>query len=140
MLNSAMSNNTYKNIFDTVYFRLGYFFIGGTYYAYLTSDSGSAFLYVFPVSPVNVWHHVCAVRPGGSGLDADIYIDGASAATGNDGEPSSFFNLSIGGTGGTGQYWTGIIDEARIYNRLLTAPEITSLYNYTGPINGVNFR
>ncbi len=45
---------------------------------------------------------------------------------------SSGVNLSIGGSIGS-NYFTGKVDETRIYNRALSAGEVTALYNWGGP-------
>lgn len=86
------------------------------------------------VAVVNRWYHVVATYNGTVGY---IYVNGVlenSATDGYNGGGTRY--MFIGGTGGTGSGnhgaygddWNGKIDEVRVYNRALTAAEITSLY------------
>jgi large repetitive protein len=82
------------------------------------------------------WHSVGVVfTRTGNGV---IYVDGAPAAGGSGSitSQSGFVNNSLplrfGVEDQTGQgflYWNGAIDEVRIYNRALSAQEISDLYN-----------
>ncbi|MEZ4156368.1 MAG: LamG domain-containing protein [Candidatus Paceibacterota bacterium] len=77
-----------------------------------------------------VWHHVAGTWDGS---DIKVYIDGVQ-----DGSGSSFSgslrtgqtnNIAIGQlSGGQGNTFNGTIDDARIYNRALSASEIDQLY------------
>jgi glucose/arabinose dehydrogenase/fibronectin type 3 domain-containing protein len=82
--------------------------------------SGSA------ASPVNAWTHV-AITYDGSTLK--LYVNGAvvrsQATTGA--ILSSTNPLWIGGNQPYGEYFLGVIDDAQIYNRALTAAEITTV-------------
>ncbi len=139
-LAAVMSNGQKRSIFDSVYFQEQYFLAAGTYYVLVTSNANNAALVSLVSSPVGVWNHICVVRPGGTGLDVDIYVNGQYQGSGNDGDPNTAFNLSIGGSSTSGFYFNGKIDEARIYNRLLSATEILNLYNSNGPQGSVIFR
>lgn len=76
------------------------------------------------------WYHVVATYDGSIGR---MYINGAldnsnvftHTATANSD------TLVIGGRSGSIDMLDGIIDDVRIYNRALTATEVTSLYNAT---------
>jgi len=74
------------------------------------------------------WYHImCVINQQGIGVTGnDIYIDGADSNAISSGfAPSSYgdsFHI------GTGQF-NGKIDEVRVYNRGLSASEISELYN-----------
>jgi hypothetical protein len=83
---------------------------------------------------LNQWSHICVAV---SGTTSTFYINGVGYAadgpvTGgiiNNGE-----TFAIGQQGsGNNFYFTGTIDDARVYNRALSAAEIEQLYTYTGP-------
>ncbi|QSV44723.1 DUF2341 domain-containing protein [Geobacter benzoatilyticus] len=80
----------------------------------------------------NAWNHVAAVLNGQS---ATIYVNGQSLGTTTlPYLPNlSSINLAIGVLDYPGRYFNGMIDEVRIYNRALTAQEITSRYAATIP-------
>jgi len=75
------------------------------------------------------WHHVAVTRDTDGNVN--FYIDGSPAGTGKSGlGPVSSSPLNIGrhkhATGGPCEYFDGIIDEVRIWNRALSADEIKS--------------
>ncbi|MGA2786622.1 MAG: LamG-like jellyroll fold domain-containing protein [Verrucomicrobiota bacterium] len=75
------------------------------------------------------WHHVAGVYDGTTMF---LYVDGtldvSQPATGSIAQNS--LPLCIGQTANsTGYYFNGLIDEASIYNRALTAAEIQSIYS-----------
>jgi len=96
--------------------------------------------------PFSAWTHVAVTWDGSTtAANAHLYINGVETsysaktdAVGNlvsDASYSYKFSFSS-------RPFDGIMDDARIYNRALSASEITDLYNYTGgttslPINGV---
>jgi hypothetical protein len=74
------------------------------------------------------WHHVAGVYDG---TNMFLYVDGtldvSQPATGLIAQNS--YPLGIGNnTGGSGYYFAGLVDEASIYNRALTASEIQADY------------
>ncbi|MDO8443190.1 MAG: DUF2341 domain-containing protein, partial [bacterium] len=84
---------------------------------------------------VNTWYHVAIVR---SGATATLYLNGVSNgsdtsagdAIGN--HTSALYLGTAAWTPGTAGYGlTGLIDEARIYNRSLSISEISDHYNAT---------
>ncbi len=97
----------------------------------------------------NIWHHYVGVWSGTYGALMDstqlsIYIDGVlvsavySTSVGHGGystdsrhnapfSPSS--NMIIGKHTSWGQYFSGKLDDIAIYNRALSASEVTSIYN-----------
>jgi Concanavalin A-like lectin/glucanases superfamily/Bacterial Ig domain len=80
------------------------------------------------------WHSVAAVLQLGSGVT--FYVDGAAAplVAANITANSSAFPLQFGITSWTpyGNYFTGDMDQLRIYNRALAASEVTALYSSDG--------
>jgi hypothetical protein len=84
----------------------------------------------------NLWTHVCITWSGGSSSsDVTIYMNGSSvAATGTNGAGSAVSDAASGfwignSDNNTARTFDGIIDEVRIYNRELSAPEVKQLYD-----------
>jgi len=78
------------------------------------------------------WHHGCVTRSATSG-DAHLYVDGALVDTGTwvtgslNGNPT----LRIGGFQdglSNGKDFVGLLDDVRVYSRVLTDAEVTALY------------
>src|SRR3989344_4287816 len=78
---------------------------------------------------LNQWYHAVSVIKTTSN-SSGLYIDGALiSSTGNFfGAATSTQTLSIGGNEAASNV-NAVIDDARIYNRVLTAADITELYN-----------
>ncbi|MBI4440733.1 LamG domain-containing protein, partial [Candidatus Woesearchaeota archaeon] len=77
----------------------------------------------------NQWHHALTTYNGSNLL---LYFDGVLIATGSrTGTISAAKELNIGRFGAFGLYFDGPtrIDDLRVYNRTLSATEITNLYN-----------
>jgi hypothetical protein len=79
---------------------------------------------------VGVWQHVVLVRDGQT-RQIRGYKDGALALSSSYANPpgTSSYHLNIGRHAGGGQRFAGLIDEVRIYNRVLSAAEIAALFN-----------
>lgn len=78
------------------------------------------------------WHHVAATK---NGTAINFYIDGASAGSATHGASAVISNgdiLSFGSCGGIAEYFSGALDEVRIYNRALSSSEISDIFNDTG--------
>ncbi len=85
---------------------------------------------------VNTWYHIVAVRIG---LTAKIYINGISQPLTQRGAPggsgttvptSGYGNTTIGRAGSfSGQYFSGQIDDVRVFNYALTPVQVQLLYN-----------
>ena len=75
--------------------------------------------------PANTWSYLTETYDGST---LRLYVNGTQvAATAHTGAISTSTNpLQIGGDSIYGQYFTGMIDEVRIYNRALTATQIQS--------------
>ncbi len=77
---------------------------------------------------VGVWHHIVGVSTGSV---FSFYIDGALAASTNVAVSVTNANYRIGASGPQSNVYPfdGKIDDVRIYNRALSAAEVTQLYN-----------
>jgi len=79
------------------------------------------------------WHHLAVVLAAGSPYTGTLYIDGASAATNTAMtlHPSDLANTANNWIGRSAfaadPYLAGLVDDFRVYNRALTAAEITML-------------
>ena len=84
-------------------------------------------LNVGSVIPYMEWNHVVGTYDGS---EMKIYVDGTltGAQSASGGITTNTNPLSIGYQPGTREYFSGIIDEVRIYNRALTADEIKASY------------
>ena len=81
------------------------------------------------VPSAGVWYHVILTRTGN---DWVFYINGESVKTLSSSQVmrDASANFKIGVFQG-GNYWNGLIDEVRVYNRALSASEISNRYNIT---------
>jgi len=77
--------------------------------------------------PVDNWQHVAATF---NGSNAYLYRNASQVASwsGSGVIPTSGNNVIIGNIAGFSLFFNGAIDEVRIYNRALSAAEITTLY------------
>lgn len=74
------------------------------------------------------WHHLIFSSDGGDNLY--LWMDNvvASAPDTTTGEVGNTSPIGIGSRNGS-QFWTGTMDEVRIYDRLLSASEVATRYN-----------
>jgi Concanavalin A-like lectin/glucanases superfamily len=83
----------------------------------------------------NQWHHIVITVTGANSME--LYINGVKDnATIYDGGAVSMVYafpdpIGIVGQGFSGQFFAGDIDDLKLYNRILTAAEISSLYSFT---------
>ena len=77
--------------------------------------------------PLNTWHHIVGSYQSGSN-QIRLYSDGVLADVGTGGAmTTNSGSLTIGnGPGGT---FKGVVDDIRIYNRVLSGSEVAQLYN-----------
>src|SRR5262249_19613060 len=123
-LSSSWSDVIYKGS-DT------YFLMGTTPQSQLP-DMGGTFastnLYGTSALPLNTWTHLAGTYDGSM---MRFYVNGVQVAsqpqTGT--VPANSGLLSIGGDSTSGQFWTGLIDEVRIYNRAINAVEVQTDMN-----------
>jgi hypothetical protein len=80
----------------------------------------------------DLWYHVAFVKSGDSGANIAFYLNGVADGTASVGSVSTpSGSKKIGRRGDiSSDYINGRIDEVRVYNRALSAAEITALYNY----------
>lgn len=86
------------------------------------------------------WYHLAAVRTAGT---TQLYVNGVASGSTSASTPySPIFWASVGcesdDSGNPSLYSACTIDDARIYDRALSAAEITVLYNYGININNPN--
>ena len=76
------------------------------------------------------WHHLVAVIKMGASVT--FYVDGALSSTqaiqSMAGTASSWFQMGVNPWIPFGTYFTGSMDEVRIYNRALSASDVTALF------------
>lgn len=75
---------------------------------------------------LNKWACLCGTTDGTTGR---LYQDGVQTASGSDGRTeAAATGFNVGRSTGSGRYFSGLIDEVRIYNRALSAFEVAQLY------------
>lgn len=81
---------------------------------------------------INTWYHIVGVYKGNSfgSNNVLLYVNGSLVHTGTLTQTSVSWKLFIGSnSGGSGGYFNGLIDECAVWSKVLTATEITELYN-----------
>jgi len=93
-----------------------------------TGASWTTFPYISGAKNVTdgEWHHGVFVLSN-SGQTLTVYLDGVSDGT-ITGDTVSGFSPTINGIGGNIQFFNGSLDDVRIYDRALSADEISRLY------------
>ncbi len=93
--------------------------------------SGGSYLYVSTPWTVsaNTWYYVVGVHD--SSNNNSLYVNGKLEKSGVQAvtQPGNYIKLGRFYTDSDAYYFNGVIDEARIYNRTLSASEILALYN-----------
>lgn len=79
---------------------------------------------------LSTWHHVAVSWDATTPSNSKIYIDGASIAYTENSSSVEGSDVSIGYFPGVA-YFNGLLDDTRIYSRVLTATEILAMYNNT---------
>ena len=84
--------------------------------------------------PLNTWQHVTFTYSTSGGVTG--YVNGAPVAFNvntfsGQSLPSYAYGLLIGADAGLSTFDAGLIDEVRIYNRALSATEVSSIYSAT---------
>lgn len=107
-------------------------------FAFGTGDEGNPDSTVLAISTINDgnWHHVAATRNASTG-QMKVYVDGVLEATktGHTGNLTDATAMRIGGMLDQGRtpdpdpdrLFQGLIDDVRIYDRVLTADQIALL-------------
>jgi uncharacterized repeat protein (TIGR03806 family) len=90
-----------------------------------------------------VWHHLAATRDNGSG-QMNLYVDGVLQATANGPtEPrlaATVLRIGAIQSGGSGSFLSGIVDDVRLYNYVLSTNEIVALINTTPTLAAISNR
>jgi prepilin-type N-terminal cleavage/methylation domain-containing protein len=100
----------------------------------LINSSGTIYFYVEggPTSasaiPTNQWVYLVGVA---NGINDSLYINGVQVGSGIGIAFTGYSgpDILVGGHTGNGGYFSGLIDDVRIYNRALSAAEISAMYN-----------
>jgi len=83
------------------------------------------------------WHHVVfVVDAAGGGLYVDGVLKGSQPWMGTAGAPTTTQDVRLGHYPGAtgGGYLPGLVDEVRIYDRALTAAEVSLLFTDVAPL------
>jgi hypothetical protein len=86
----------------------------------------------------NVWHHLAGTY---NGSQVKLYVDGVLRMTTNHTGAigSGAYNVQLGKCAEvTDRLYNGVLDDVRIYNRALSATEITQLYQWSGDTGSVS--
>lgn len=143
-INPSKTPSLAGQIFNKRYKGL-YYYTDNRIHFWISTSVTNMDLVCSPTISLNTWTHVAATWDGtiGPNTNAKIYINGTEcdfAGYNAWGEGTTYseasLDLSIGSWfDGTGDFFPGKIDDARIYNRVLSPSEIQKLYNYApGPV------
>jgi len=101
----------------------------GSHYDVRISPSAGVETVAGPLVSVGQWVHIVGVRTVGSSFA--IYINGSfyGSMADNAGSVSNTYDFRIGRASNNLWSFSGLIDDARIYNRALSAAEVAALYN-----------
>jgi trimeric autotransporter adhesin len=80
----------------------------------------------------NQWHNVIFTHDG---TTSRLFVDGVQKTTNTSTYATGTSNLFIGNYYGVGSYFNGSLDDIRIYNRALSATEVTQLYTAELPVS-----
>ena len=78
----------------------------------------------------NVWNHICAIR--NSNNTATFYVNSIQSGTANQAAGTIspvLTNFLLAKQNGGSNYYTGLLDDFRVYDRALSTTEIANLYN-----------
>lgn len=111
----------------------------GLLLAVFSDGSGGFDVVTGPEVDDDVWRHAAIVRDGGAGLFR-LYVNGVQVATTAIGSASGSLNNSLDmligathdGAGSPAEFITGAVDDARFYDRLVSADEILTVFTTRG--------
>ena len=89
--------------------------------------------------PLNTWTHLAATYDGAS---LRLYVNGTQVANARRAGSiaTSTGALKIGGNAIWGEWYSGLIDEVRVYNRALTPAEIQGGHDEAGDATRIRLR
>ena len=94
-----------------------------------------------PIIPLNTWTHVVVTYDYGAlGNDPILYVNGSPVGVTESTTPTGSVvaetaNINIGNDNGTARTFNGLLDDVRMYGRVLAADEVAALYD--NPEGGV---
>ena len=100
--------------------------LNGFIYANIGNGTSSWINTVSAPLSAGVWHHVVQTYDGATNR---LYVDGGAPVSGTGTLIDTANNLLIGSWNTTSEFFNGKIDEVRIYDRALTATEVTALHD-----------
>ena len=125
---TSSSDTTIINISDSPTNRNGITFDTG--YISCSYYNGTAYTKASSLVTVslNLWHHVACINTSGN---LSLYVDGGLATTGTSGMGLGASQNRIGYNSNAGSYFTGQIDEIRVFNAAMPTSQIKEQY-YAG--------
>jgi len=78
------------------------------------------------IIPFYEWHHMVGTYDG---TDIKLYVDGVLVKTTNFPNAVNYSSVNFAFGYFNSQYWQGKLDNVKLYNRALTAADVTALYN-----------
>jgi len=101
--------------------------------AFFDTGTGGAPSFSSTTLSTGTWYHLAVTRSASRGIT--FYVNGSSAGTDTrTGSPSTgTLDIKIGSDAGPSNYLNGLIDEVAVFNSVLSASDITSIYNSGTP-------
>jgi hypothetical protein len=83
----------------------------------------------------NAWHHIVVTRTGSAPSTFKMYVDGVLKVTSSHASNTAptLTRLFVASTSDNNGNFAGQIDDVRVYDRALSADDVTALYNVTAP-------
>lgn len=140
----SFSEQSINGVFPVATSRIFFNFntTGGVIIGARDADGGASQVLTAGTLPTGTWVHVCAVVDIANDAN-EIFIDAVSQGTGTPAFTNTSFpstdstNGAIGANDpGTGQFMDGIIEDFRLYDRVLTLAEIQSIVAARG-VDGI---
>ena len=106
--------------------------VGGNDKKFVTDYDDDTLLADAPIKR-NRWHHLVVTYAGGTGGTGIIYVDGTPLSTTSDSElenaSATAGIIGASNSAGAANQWTGNIDEFAIFDVVLSADDVTKIYN-----------
>ncbi len=107
--------------------------------SYIRANNGDGTANTHNAITLDQWHHVAVTYDVSTDATPHIFVDGQEvgsyASSNPTGNSINFngLNLRIGADGNINRFFDGIIDDVRLYSRVLTAAEIKGIASCTKP-------